>query len=645
MTLSGSYTVHRMRLGRFFWKLFLGNAVLLSITLGICIWLIVAEFDRFQANQLAPYLHNYAATIVTLVEDRLPDEKFPIESLVTRVAATHPEAVRITVLAPNGEVLADSQGDAMKMENHLERPEVQQALTTGRGESERWSETVSRTMKYVALRVDRDGQNVGVVRVAMPVRTIAERTEAARRVLGPIGVMALLAALGLAVGLALLWSNRIRRITAAANALSRGDLTTTIPAHGSDEVSMLARSLERMRMRLMNQMAAVINQQHIYESLLNSLTEGVLVSDSSGRIIFANAAAGRLLSCDTFPSTGLMSNSGLRVEECVVHHDLQQMLLGVGNVGDSESGTAGTAHKPEGDDESDYLPAIRLEIRGAQTPAHVLARVLPIEIPATSGGGRVPPSPIHATGRLLILTEITEVVRAIRARSDFVANASHELRTPVAAIRVAAETIIKMDLAHEADAAIRFVGVISRQASRLEALVSDLLELARVESPGARFEPSVLQLQRVVDELRSRWDEEFSKKELQWHADVRADASRVTANLHLLSVVLDNLVDNAIKFTPPGGSISVRTEAAENRIRIEIEDTGCGIPPEDQNRVFERFYQVDAVRSGTGNDKRGTGLGLSIVRHAVSAMGGTVRLQSSVGVGTKVTVEMPAAGK
>lgn len=631
-----------MRLGRFFWKLFLGNAALLCLMLGISIWLIVAEFDRFQADQLTPYLHNHAETIVTLVEDQLAaDNRFQIESLVTRVAASHPEAMRITVLAIDGTVIADSQADPAKMENHLQRPEIQAALASGKSECERWSDTLSRTMKYVVMRVDRRDVPIGLVRVGIPVRTIAERTEAARSLLGPLGVVALFSALGLAVGLALMWSNRVRRITAAANALSRGDLTTAIPARGSDEVSILARSLERMRTRLATQMAAIIHQQRIYESLLNNLTEGVLVADAAGRIVFANVAAGRLLNCDSFPTVGLMTNSGCRVEECVAHHDLQRMLLGQFGPRTLPPG-APHEHGQSSDDESEYLPAIRLDISGSQAPAHVLARVIPIELPAgqsPADKAQIGPNPIP--GRLLILTEVSEVVRAIRARSDFVANASHELRTPVAAIRVAAETILKMEFPQEEEAARRFVGIISRHASRLEALVTDLLELARVESPGARFEPAVVHLQRVADDLRSKWDDELTKKNLRWRTEVRPEASRVTASPHLLSVVLDNLVDNAIKFTPDSGEVSFTTSLDESVIRISITDTGCGIPAEDQDRVFERFYQVDVVRSGTGSEKRGTGLGLSIVRHAVSAMGGSVRLVSQVNQGTTVTVSLP----
>lgn len=628
-----------MKPGRFFWKLFLGNAALLALTLSISIWLIVAEFDRFQADQLTPYLHNHAETVAALVERRLNAAgQTDLRELVQRIASSHPEAVRITLVAADGAVLADSQGDAATMENHLLRPEIAQAMQTGRGESERWSQTVSRTMKYVAVRVDEGGAAVGAVRVAMPVRTLGERAQAARGLLGPIGAVAVLSAVGMAVGLALLWSNRIRRLTAVAQKLSRGDLSAAIPVSGSDEVGMLARSLERMRGRLNSQIAAMELQRRTWESIVENVNEGVVLADSSGRILLANPTAARLLNCQSFPSQGFMIHSGCRVEVCVPQHDLQRMLLPDEQ---DQTGSVGPASVND-DTENVHLHAIRIDVPGSPSVAYVLARACNISmaVPVSSTDGAKPGLAVE-TGRLLLLTDVTALLRAIRSRSDFVANASHELRTPVAAIRIAVETLTKMDFAQEAEAAGRFANIIARQSARLEALVGDLLDLARVESPGARFELAGLHLQRVVDELRQRWEDELVAKELRWRAEVAAEASQVTANAHLLSLVLDNLVDNAIKFTPRGGEVSVQARGAGDRVVIEVADTGCGIPDVDQLRVFERFYQVDAVRTGTGNDKRGTGLGLSIVRHAVSAMGGSVSLASKAGEGTRVMVELP----
>jgi signal transduction histidine kinase len=292
-----------------------------------------------------------------------------------------------------------------------------------------------------------------------------------------------------------------------------------------------------------------------------------------------------------------------------------------------------------GDDEK------RLDIQSNDGVLSILARASEIALPAP--GDRVPPSEPSGhsvTGRLLVLTDITELTRAIQVRSDFVANASHELRTPISAIRAAVDTVLKIDVAKDAEDAKRFLGVIARHTARLEALVGDLLDLSRLENPSATFQPEILRLQRLCDELHDRWIGEIDGKKLRWRCDIGDDCPNVFANPYLLTLVLDNLVDNAVKFTEPGGQIGVGCRCEGAAVEIEVFDTGCGIATHEHQRVFERFYQVEAARSATGNSAarpRGTGLGLSIIKHAVAAMGGSVHLDSAPGRGTRVTVRIP----
>jgi two-component system phosphate regulon sensor histidine kinase PhoR len=222
-----------------------------------------------------------------------------------------------------------------------------------------------------------------------------------------------------------------------------------------------------------------------------------------------------------------------------------------------------------------------------------------------------------------------------------VANASHELRTPLSAIRGAVQTLMTMDLERETAAASRFLQMIERHSSRLEAMVADLLELSRLESPGRRFLPAELRLQKVCEEVQGRWGEALAGKGLGWKLEMGLDCHTVRANAHLLHLVLDNLIENAIKFTDPGGTVTLSCRCDNQGLAITVADTGCGIPKADQERVFERFYQVSSSRSAEGPEKRGTGLGLSIVRHAVAAMGGAVRLESELHRGTQVTVLIP----
>jgi two-component system phosphate regulon sensor histidine kinase PhoR len=251
-------------------------------------------------------------------------------------------------------------------------------------------------------------------------------------------------------------------------------------------------------------------------------------------------------------------------------------------------------------------------------------------------------------GRLLVLTDVTQLTRLIQVKADFAANASHELRTPLSAIRAAIETLLQMNLQDEADAARHFVAMIERHSRRLEALVADLLELSRLESSRLQFQPADVDLRQMLSDIREQHAERLAQKDLHWSEDLPGNLSQVQANPHLLRIVLENLVDNSIKFTNPGGHLSITCRQASqpptgSATAITVADDGCGIDVEEQSRVFERFYQVERARSGGA--LRGTGLGLSIVRHAMAAMKGTVELQSQPGRGTSITITIPQAAR
>jgi two-component system phosphate regulon sensor histidine kinase PhoR len=279
----------------------------------------------------------------------------------------------------------------------------------------------------------------------------------------------------------------------------------------------------------------------------------------------------------------------------------------------------------------------------------VLASASDITLPGTPPREAPSDSDVQPRiGRILALTDITEIARTIQMKTDFAANASHELRTPLSAIRGAIETLLNIDLSDDAESATRFLGVIDRHNARLEALVEDLLALSRLESPVSEFKPMTVDWHRFRDELIAKWTDAVEKKQLHWEWVTPPDLREVGTNPQLIRLVLDNLVDNAIKFTAAGGHITVASRREGNDLVVEVADDGCGIPAEDQERVFERFYQVATARSGTGSEQpetRGTGLGLSIVRHAVAAMKGTVTLTSEPGVGTRVTTTIPQPGR
>jgi two-component system phosphate regulon sensor histidine kinase PhoR len=469
-----------MRPRKLLWNVFWGNSVLMAVVLGVCVWLILGEFDRFHNDALSEQLRSVAAVLRADVEPRFNDGNTEsLATLVERVSSASKDRLRITFIAVDGTVLADSEADPAGMQSHEDRPEVIEALRTGSGESTRYSKTLLRELRYVAVRIGPADAPQGVVRVAMTVSTIGASAQSVRRLVLAIALAALVAALVFALELAQLWSRPITRITAFARRLSEGDLSARVDASGSDEVAVLAQSLNQMRDRLTQQ---------------------------------------------------------------------------------------------------------------------------------------------------------------LQVKADFVANASHELRTPLSAIRASIETLLKMDLNADTPSAKRFLEVIARHGARLEAMVEDLLHLSTLESSSARFAPSAIKLRDVIDETQARCTDLMTSKGLCWEVEIASDCETVVANRQLLRLVLDNLVDNAGKFTDHGGHIHVGARRNNGSVDIEVRDDGCGIDKQEQSRVFERFYQVDRARTGPS---RGTGLGLSIVRHAVVAMHGTVRLDSTVGKGTHVKVTLP----
>lgn len=629
------------RPGPFFWKLFLGNVLLMALGLGVTAWLIFSEVQRLHLEDLTSQLGNHASIIRPMVHGRLDvAHRDEIDELAKSVGGGGADGIRVTIVAADGSVLGDSErANPANLDNHRDRPEVIEAIRTGRGESRRYSQSVRREMKYVAVRVGTKNAPEGVVRAAMTVRTITERLGSAQRLIWRIAIGALIGVVLLALGLAILWSSRIQRITAIARSVSRGDLTARAPVSGSDEVAELGGSLNEMREKLAGQLSTIDRQRKTLEALLAQLQEAVIVAGSDGRIVLCNPSAQRLL-CHALPARRAQSGwTGRAVEECVPYHDLQEML-------DPSPRTGGDNLHGTRDER-------RVKLRSGTDTIYLLARASDITLPAPEPDGSSRPASRDAgPGRILALTDVTELERTIQIKADFAANASHELRTPLSVIRAAVETVLSLDAADDPQAGRHFLESISRQARRLEALVNDLLDLSRLESESEPHEPEPVNIHDLLDEVRDRYRETIERKGIRFdtppiapaEADAGSAVQTIFAPRHLLALVIDNLVSNAVKFTPAGGSVTVECARRGEDVGISVADTGCGISPAEQSRVFERFYQVERARTGGDEPNlRGTGLGLSIVRHAVAAMGGRIDLQSEVGKGTRVEIHLPRA--
>jgi len=636
------------RPSKLFWKLFLGYALLVTLALVACVLLILREFERFYAEELAEHLKAQAVTLRSQVRGHLKvGNSDELTRIAKEVGGHEAKRIRVTIVAADGIVLGDSQVDASEMESHHDRPEIRTALATGWGTSTRWSATVSLMLKYVAVRVGPAENPEGVVRVALAVTSIGAKTQSVRRIIWIIALIALVATAVFALGLARIWTLPIRRITAIASRISRGDLSVRARVRGSDEVARLARSLNEMRDHLSHQLTTIDGQRQILETLLNQLQEGIIVVGSDGKVVLANPAAMRFVDADSGQEPSVTSWVGRSVEQCVPQHDLQRLLLSGGTKQTNETTEEESRHVRSVEVHR-LVDEVRIELPTKNGPVAVLASASDIVLPGKPTREAKSDSDVQpCIGRILTLTDITEIARTIQMKTDFAANASHELRTPLSAIRGAIETLLNIDLSDDAESATRFLGVINRHSARLEDLVTDLLALSRLESPASEFRPMIVDWGRFGDELSAKWTDRIEKKQLHWEWLAPPDLREITTNPQLITLALDNLVDNAIKFTAAGGHVTIRSKREHGNLITEVADDGCGIPIEDQQRVFERFYQVAQARSGTGSkqpETRGTGLGLSIVRHAVAAMKGTVTLNSEPGVGTRVTVSIPQLG-
>ncbi|HEY0463499.1 MAG TPA: ATP-binding protein, partial [Polyangiaceae bacterium] len=430
-----------------------------------------------------------------------------------------------------------------------------------------------------------------VARVALPLTEVdAARAELAKT-LSVATALALAAAIVVSTLAAELASRTARSLTEVARRMADGDLSTRARQTGDDEFGELGRALDQLAKNLSRTLGELRDERDRLGGILAGMQEGVLLLDRAGHIYVLNPSLREMLLVGP-------DSVGKTVLEVVRHAELKELL----------------------DQGRRSLEPVTREIDfGSLQPRRLLVRAA--QLPGDQGG------------LLAVFVDVTEVRRLESLRREFVANVSHELRTPVTAVRSAAETL-QNAAADDPVAARAFIGIIERNAERLHDLVEDLLDLSRIESRGLKLTIEALDVDRVYDQVLSLFSERAAKRGTVLENEAQDELPRVLADRRALEHVLTNLVDNAVKYCP-NSTIRLRAVAHEQSVELVVEDNGPGIEARHLPRLFERFYRVDAGRS---RDIGGTGLGLSIVKHMVEAMGGSVRVESKPGVGTKFGV-------
>jgi two-component system phosphate regulon sensor histidine kinase PhoR len=505
--------------------------------------------------------------------------------------------VRVTIIAPNGVVLGDSENDPRRLENHGTRPEVLQALHTGTGRATRHSATEQRDFTYLALPVRDSDRLLGIARVSQPLSTVNAGARAIAIGVAIAASAAALAATVLAVVIAGAITRPLERLRHAARSLAGEAPAGQVVAGGGAEVADLAAAFNEMSARLQETLRRREEERSRLEALLASSADALLALDSSGTIRYLNPAA-RLWFGDA------LDRSFFAVAR---DHELTALVRSV------------LAAPLAAREARRTSPPIALDGRGVW----VQAATSPIE-----GGG--------AWALLLILHDVTEVRQAETTRRDFVANVSHELRTPLAGIKAVVETLRDGAL-HDPAAADAFLASVDAEVDRLVQLVEELLELARIES-GTELVMDMVDPRDVLAVGVERFRLQAERAGVGLTLEVPDSLPPIRADAARLGQSVGNLIHNALKFTPPGGRVEVRATQAGDELLIAVADTGSGIDPRELPRIFERFYVVDRSRR-----QRGTGLGLAIVKHVAIAHGGTVEVESIPGRGSTFTIRLPLA--
>ncbi|MFQ5743869.1 MAG: ATP-binding protein [Acidobacteriota bacterium] len=583
---------------RFFWKLYAGYAALVLATTMIIGILVQQQLQASMMADVEAGLRSMAALAAPHATEAFRRQiAVDIQQQIERLGRE--TNTRFTLVLPGGEVLADSDENPQVMENHADRPEIVAALSQPYGVSRRFSRTLQQSLLYVALAV-RDGDELlGVVRVSIPLADLQARLASLRKTILVGAAAGIIVALALGLVVARRITAPLAEMTEVAEALGGGAYGRRVRVHKRDEIGTLGDTLNRLADELTRRIATLANERAQLGAMLAGMQEGVVGVDHEDRIVFSNAAGRRLLNLGE-------NSDGRKLWEMTRVPGLTELLS--------------AAHHSHA--------AAREEIRlhGGSEETVLDARATPFETE-------------EEEGIVLVLYDITNLRRLERIRTDFVANVSHDLKTPLTSIQGYVETLLAGAL-HDDDHNVRFLGKIDHQVTRLGNLVSDLLSLARIESPAEILELTEVAWPPLIEVALQQHRESMERKELNCTVPPPTAAVTVRGNRAAMAQILDNLLENAINYTPAGGTISIRTFVDSDRGGLLIEDTGCGIPADSLDRIFERFYRADSARS---REVGGTGLGLAIVKHLVQKMGGQVHVESELGKGSRFTVLLPLA--
>jgi len=581
------------------WHLFFSYLLITLLSLVAVTWYSTVSLKRFLLIQVEADLEERALLFRPMLLQYLsPLNERGIDDLCKTVSQA--ASTRVTVILPWGKVVGDSDNDPAQMDNHFDRPEVAAALEASRGVSTRYSPTLGKQMMYVALALKKDSRTLGILRISIPVDDIDKTLDAIQMKIAFVGlIIAAFAAL-----LSLLISHRIRRpideIKKGAESFSRGEFDVHLPGSELEEIAGLSETMNQMAGELRERIRTITEQRNELEAVLSSMVEGVFGVDREERLLGMNPSAARILGCN--PATA----QGRTIQEVIRLSELQRFVV-----------RALSGEEPVEKDLILYGEEERI-VRAHGTPLR------------DAEGKRM--------GVLVVLNDVTRLAMLENIRKDFVANVSHEIKTPITAIKGFVETL-QEGQTQDPEEIKKFLGIIHKHVDRLEAIVEDLLTLSRIEKEAETQEITLEEhlvrdiLVRAVQACENKAEAKKIGLELDCGEDLKA-----RINPPLLDQAVVNLIDNAINYSEEGKSVAVEAEETAQEVLIRVQDHGSGIERKHLDRIFERFYRVDKSRS---RKVGGTGLGLAIVRHIMEAHGGRVSVESQPGRGSTFTLHLP----
>ncbi len=585
---------------KFFWKLALTFLALLwSVLLAVDFLAERAlranyENDAYHELQSIARVLRASPLHLTTIPPQSPEEIAALNSWVANAASS---GARVTIIAADGRVLADSESETGTMENHAGRPEVLDALRKGAGRSNRQSVSVKRPLLYYAVREYLPGDVPIIIRLALPLEGIDESLGRLRTNLwvGSLLIFLLAGAVGLLMSRS--YTDRVERLREFSRRVAEGDFRP-LPADGTgDTLEALGSSLNQTAARLDRTIRTLTEERNLSSAILGSMVEGVAVVNAAERLVFTNPGFASILGLDVPPVAGASLVEVVRQTELI--EAVRRVLAGE--------------------------PRVEAEIATGTLRQHFFAATV-----ASVRAG-------DTSGAVIVLHDITELRKLERIRRDFVANVSHEFRTPLTAIQGFAETLIA-GAQDDPQNRGRFLNIILEHARRLARLTEDLLKLSQMDADRLELELRPVKVTQLIESCYETAQRRAAEKELVLTLDVSPGLPDVAGDARRLQEVLQNLLDNATQYTLPGGKIILSAEPGNEEVIFTVSDTGIGIPTADQPRIFERFYRVDAARS---REAGGTGLGLAIAKHLIEVQGGRVWVESEVGVGSKFHFSVP----